>query len=46
MARDARPLAVVTRVSAGIGCELAKRRAREGFNLAIADKSKMGGAQP
>jgi short-subunit dehydrogenase len=36
MARKARPLAVVTGASTGIGYELAKCCAREGFDLVVA----------
>jgi short-subunit dehydrogenase len=43
MAREARPLAVVTGASTGIGYELAKCCARDGFDLMIAaDEPKIG----
>ena len=36
MAQDARPLAIVTGASTGIGYELAKCCAQEGFDLVVA----------
>jgi short-subunit dehydrogenase len=45
MARQARPLAVVTGASTGIGYELAKCCAREGFDLVVAaDEAKIHAA--
>ena len=45
MQNNARPFAVVTGASTGIGYELAKRCAHNGFDLMIvADEPEIGGA--